>query len=90
MDKDRFEKIAIEAQPHLDALERIAKREQMGIVSIALYGKAEVGYGLETSMSYMEGYDLYNCNRYDDGKTKIRLIGDDYRNTYVYEKSKEV
>ena len=63
MDKDRFAKIAIEAQPHLDALERIAKREQMGIVSIA---------------------------RYDDGKTKIGLIGDDYRNTYVYEKSKEV
>ena len=90
MDKDRFAKIAIEAQPHLDALERIAKREQMGIVSIALYGRAEDGYGLETNMSYMEGDDLYNCGRYDDGKTKIGLIGDDYRNTYVYEKSKEV
>ena len=71
MDKDRFAKIAIEAQPHLDALERIAKREQMGIVSIALYGRAEDGYGLETNISYMEGDEVYCCDRHDDGKVKI-------------------
>ena len=71
MDMDRWTKIAIEAQPHLNALERIAKREQMGIVSIALYGRAEDGYGLETNMSYMEGDDVYICDRHDDGKAKI-------------------
>lgn len=71
MDKDRWAKIAIEMQKHIDALERIAKREQMGIVSIALYGKAEDGYSLETSASYVEGDDVYSCDRHDDGKAKI-------------------
>lgn len=82
MDKDRWAKIAIEMQEHINALEKIAKREQLDIVSIALYGEAEDGYSLETSMSYIEGDDVYNCDRHDDGEAKISLNSDIYK-TYL-------
>lgn len=41
MDKDRWAKAAIEMQEHLDALERICRRENIGMASISVSGAPE-------------------------------------------------
>ena len=83
MDKDRGAKIAIEAQPHVEALLRIAKREKLDIVSIALYGTSEE-HDLETTVLYIDQSTgtQYDSVRFLGENLKIRKNLDEYK-TYI-------
>lgn len=79
MDKDRWAKIAIEMQEHIDALERIAKREQLDLVIVSLNGMPKNIYSMETDVLYAEGEVHYQSNKGADGNLLIRTNNDIYR-----------
>lgn len=82
MDKDRWAKIAIEMQPHVEPLLRIAKREKLDIFSVSLYGTSEGKNEPETATLYIDHSDeaQYSTVRYaGENMLKIRKDGDDYR-----------
>ena len=82
MDKDRWAKIAFEMQDHIDALERIAKREKLDLVIVSLNGMPEDIYSAETDVLYAEGIDHYESNMGLDGRLAVNVNGDTYR-TYT-------
>lgn len=73
MDKKRWEQIAKEMQEHLDAIQKIAEREGMDLVSISVHTSPEVtGNELRTSATYIdENYTIYSSNKYSDGEMGI-------------------
>lgn len=79
MDKDRWAKIAIEMQGHIDALARIAKREKLDAVSISLLGMPKHEYSIETYTFYIEGEKHYQSNKCVDGKLEMCIKNDTYR-----------
>lgn len=79
MDKDRWAKIAIEMQEHIDALERIAKREQLDLVVVSLNGMPKNIYSAETDVLYADGEVHYQSDRGADRKLSIRADNDVYR-----------
>lgn len=79
MDKDRWAKFAMEAQPHIEAILRAVKREKLDIAAISLYGAQDKAHGLESSMIYIEGKDHYGSDRFLGGGLKIAINGDEYK-----------
>lgn len=82
MDKDRWAKIAIEMQDHIDALERIAKREKLDLVVVSLNGMPKDIYSAETDVLYAEGGVHYQLDKGADKKLSIRANNETYR-TYM-------
>lgn len=82
MDKDRWAKIAIEMQEHIDALEKIAKREKLDLVVVSLNGMPEDIYSAETDVLYAEGEVHYQSDKGADKKLSIRANNETYR-TYM-------
>ncbi len=79
MDKERWAKIAVEMQEHIDALERIAKREKLDLVSITLLGMPKDIYSTETDVLYAEGAYHYESNLGTDKKLTLSVNRDRYR-----------
>lgn len=79
MDKDRWAKIAIEMQDHIDALERIAKREKLDLVIVSLNGMPEDIYSAETDVLYAEEGVDYQSDKGADNKLSIRANNETYR-----------
>lgn len=73
MDKERWEQIAKEMQEHIDAIQKIAKKEGMDLVSISVHTSPEVtGNELRTAAAYIDNdYTIYNSFTYADGETQI-------------------
>ena len=73
MDKKRWEQIAKEMQEHIDAIQKIAEREGMDLVSISVHTRPEVtGNELRTSATYIDDNDtIYSSNKYSDGEMGI-------------------
>ena len=82
MDKDRWAKIAIEMQEHIDALERIAKREKLDLVIVSLNGMPKDIYSAETDVLYAEEGAHYQSDKGTDKKLSIRANNETYR-TYT-------
>lgn len=82
MDKDRWAPIAIEIQPHVEAILRTIKREKLDMVVISLYGTQDKEHGVETSVTYPDGRNHYESDRVLGGNLKIAVNGDEYK-TYT-------
>lgn len=81
MDKDRWATIAIEMQPHVEALLRIAKREKLDIANISLYEASEEEHEIETSVLYVDKSTdtIYDSIRFRGENLKIRKNFNEYR-----------
>lgn len=85
--KDRFAKIFFEMQKHVDAIARIAKRENLEIVSIGVKGvisERREGRVLSSSIICVneETDEHFSCYAYSDKSTDLLVNGDTFK-TYT-------
>lgn len=83
MTNERWKKIATEMQIHINALAEIAEREDMDIVSVALYGGGD-GKKLRSNTSYIDKNEtVYTLNTYKDGFYRMNSYNREFRETTI-------
>lgn len=81
MTNERWKKVAVEMQVHINALAEIAEREELDIVSIALYGG---GQKLRTSTNYIDKEEtVYMMNTYKDGFCRMNSYNREFGETTI-------